>query len=53
MSDREKDIEILTPRHQLTILERRLGDERPRFRPQQRAFLTALLSAWIHQSMTV
>ena len=44
LSDREKDVEILALRHQLTVLQRQLGDERPRFRPEDRAFLAALLS---------
>jgi putative transposase len=43
MSDRDKDTEILALRHQITILERRLGDARPRFSPGDRAFLAALL----------
>jgi hypothetical protein len=25
MSDRDKDVEILVPRHQITVLERQLG----------------------------
>lgn len=44
MGDREKDVEILALRHQLSVLQRQLGDERPRFRPEDRAFLAALLS---------
>jgi transposase InsO family protein len=44
LSDREKDVEILALRHQLTVLQRQLGDERPRFRSEDRAFLAALLS---------
>ena len=44
LSDREKDVEILALRHQLTVLQRQLGDERPRFRPEDRAPLAALLS---------
>jgi hypothetical protein len=28
MSDREKDVEILALRHQLTVLQRQLGDQR-------------------------
>ena len=43
MSDRDKDVEILALRHQITVLERRLGDHRVRFTPSDRAFLTALL----------
>jgi len=31
LSDRNKDAEILALRHQATVLERRLGDARPRF----------------------
>jgi hypothetical protein len=42
-TDREKDIEILALRHQLTILQRQLGDQRPRLRPEDRALLAALL----------
>jgi transposase len=43
MSDRDKDVEILVLRHQITILERELGKGRPRFSPGDRAFLAALL----------
>jgi transposase len=44
MSDREKDVEILALRHQLTVLQRQLGDQRPQLRPEDRAFLAALLA---------
>lgn len=43
MTDREKDIEILALRHQITVLHRQLGDQRPRLRPEDRTFLAALL----------
>ncbi|CAL9574722.1 hypothetical protein SUDANB95_04870 [Actinosynnema sp. ALI-1.44] len=43
MSDRDKDTEILALRHQIVVLERQLGDARPRFSPGDRAFLAALL----------
>lgn len=43
MSDRDKDVEVLALRHQITILERQLGDTRPRFSPGDRAILAALL----------
>ncbi|ROP41851.1 integrase [Saccharothrix texasensis] len=43
LSDRDKDTEILALRHQITLLERQLGDARPRFSPSDRAFLAALL----------
>ncbi|AHH98848.1 hypothetical protein [Kutzneria albida] len=43
MTNREKDIEILALRHQLTILQRQLGDQRPQLRPADRTFLAALL----------
>ncbi|WP_232837438.1 helix-turn-helix domain-containing protein [Lentzea terrae] len=43
MSDRDKDTEILALRHQITVLERQLGKTRPRFSPDDRAFLAALL----------
>ncbi|TDD32405.1 helix-turn-helix domain-containing protein [Saccharopolyspora elongata] len=43
MSGRDKDIEILALRHQITVLERQLGQERVRFSPAERAFLAALL----------
>ncbi|AHH98741.1 integrase core domain-containing protein [Kutzneria albida] len=39
MTDREKDIEILALRHQLTVLQRQLGDQRP----EDRALLAALV----------
>jgi hypothetical protein len=43
VSDRDKDIEILALRHQITVLERQLGGTRPRFSSANRAFLAALL----------
>jgi hypothetical protein len=39
MTDGEKDVEILALRHQLTVLQRQLGNQRPRLRPEDRAFL--------------
>ena len=42
MSDHAKDIEILALRHQITVLERQLGGDKPRFTPADRAFLAAL-----------
>ena len=44
MTDREKDVEILALRHQLTVLRRQLSDQRPRLRPEDRALLAALLA---------
>ncbi len=43
MRDHEKDVEILTLRHQITVLERQLGGQRVRFDASDRAFLAALL----------
>ncbi|MFF7601625.1 hypothetical protein [Streptomyces mirabilis] len=43
MSDRDKDAEILAPRHQITVLERQLGTGKVRFTPSDRAFPAALL----------
>jgi putative transposase len=43
MSDRDKDTEILVLRHQIVVLQRQLGAQRPRFRPSDRALLGALL----------
>jgi hypothetical protein len=40
--DRDKDIEILSLRHQLAVLQRQL-DGRVRFEPVDRAWLAALL----------
>ncbi|MFI7706554.1 helix-turn-helix domain-containing protein [Nonomuraea sp. NPDC049480] len=46
MSDRDKDVEILVLRHQIAVLERQLGaDTRVKFAPEDRAFLTALLTS--------
>jgi len=33
MSDRDKEVEILSLRHQIMVLERQLGKARPRFSP--------------------
>jgi putative transposase len=43
MSDRAKDTEILVLHHQIAILQRQLGAQRPRFDPSHRALLAALL----------
>ena len=43
VSDRDKDVEILAPRHQIAVLERQLGRTRPRISLADRAFLAALL----------
>ncbi|MFE7393235.1 hypothetical protein [Streptomyces sp. NPDC057582] len=43
MSDRDKDVEILALRHQITVLERQLGGQRVRFTASDRAFRAALL----------
>ena len=43
VSDRDKEVEILALRHQITVLERQLGKTRPRFSLVDRAFLAALL----------
>ena len=43
VSDRDKDVEILPLRHQITVLERQLGKTRPQFFPADRIFLAALL----------
>ena len=43
VSDRDKDVEILALRHQITVLERQLGATRPRLLPSARALLAALL----------
>jgi putative transposase len=42
MSNRDKDVEILALRHQITVLERQLGKEKLRFDASDRAFLAAL-----------
>src|SRR4051812_39763579 len=41
--DRDKDIEILSLRHQLAVLERQLDGQQIRFAPADRAWLAALL----------
>jgi transposase len=43
MRNRDKDLEILALRHQITVLERQIGKEKVRFTPSDRAFLAALL----------
>lgn len=47
MSDRGKDIEILALRHQLTVLQRQLGDHRPQLRPEDRALLADSSRRWL------
>jgi hypothetical protein len=47
VSDRDKDVEILALRHQITVLERQLGaDTRVRFAPEDRAFL----AVWVPET---
>ena len=48
MSDRDKDAEILALRHQLTVLQRQLGNDRPAFAGPDRALLPALLQPLPH-----
>ncbi|WP_223839058.1 hypothetical protein [Saccharopolyspora pogona] len=43
MSDRDKGVEILALRQQITVLKRQLDKKRVRFIPSDRAFLAALL----------
>jgi putative transposase len=43
MSDRDKDVEILALRHQLTVLHRQLGTEKVQFDATDRALLAAPL----------
>ena len=43
VSDRDKDVEILALRHQITVLEPQLGTTLPRLLPSDRALLAALL----------
>jgi putative transposase len=50
VSDRDKDVEILAIRHQITVPERQLGTTLPRFCPGDRAFLAALLH-WLPRDM--
>ncbi|GAA3469252.1 hypothetical protein GCM10018965_038050 [Nonomuraea roseola] len=46
MGARDKDVEILVLRHQITVLERQLGaGTRVRFAPEDRVFLAALLTS--------
>jgi hypothetical protein len=44
MGERDKDAEILALRHQVTVLQRQLGDRKVRSTPVDRTFLAALLS---------
>ncbi|MEU1630780.1 hypothetical protein ABZ746_37120 [Streptomyces sp. NPDC020096] len=43
MSGGEKDVEILALRNQLAVMERQLPGAHPRFTPEDRALLAALL----------
>ena len=49
--DRGKDAEILALRHQITVLERQLGDRKVRFTPADRTFLAALLAPLPRQAL--
>src|SRR5262245_28212712 len=51
MGDRDKDIEILIPRHQITVLQRQLGADRAKFAPKDRATLAALLAPLPRQTL--
>jgi hypothetical protein len=42
MADRAKDAKILTPPHQIMVLERQLHGQKAQFTPTDRAFLAAL-----------
>ncbi|MHC5264008.1 hypothetical protein ACYSUO_39535 [Streptomyces sp. UC4497] len=44
MSNRDKDAEILALRHQLAVLQRQLGADRPKFAPEDRVLIAALLA---------
>jgi hypothetical protein len=50
-SDRDKEVEILALRHQLTVLRRQLGGQPVRFEPADRAWLAALLSTMPRPSL--
>src|SRR5258705_11955913 len=43
MSDRDKDAEIVVLRHEIAVLQRQLGTQKPQFDPSDRALLAALL----------
>ena len=51
MGDRAKDVEILAPRHQITVLERQLGQRPVRFTAADRALLAALLHRLPRQAL--
>jgi putative transposase len=51
MTDQDKDIEILVLRHQVALLQRRLGTKRVRFNPADRALLAALLHRLPRQTL--
>ncbi|WP_026423340.1 integrase core domain-containing protein [Actinokineospora inagensis] len=51
MADHEKDLEILALRHQLAVLRRQLGDQRPRLLPEDRALLAILLAPLARASL--
>ena len=43
VSDHDKDVEILTLRRQVAVLQRQSGPDKARFQPTDRALLAALL----------
>jgi hypothetical protein len=51
LSDRDKDIEILALRHQITVLQWQLGGTRTRFNPADWALLAATLHRLPRQTL--
>jgi hypothetical protein len=48
MSDRDKDTEILALRHQITVLQRQLGDQKVRLQPSGRCCVGGSTDALDH-----
>jgi putative transposase len=54
VSDRNKEIEILALRHQITVKERQLGTTRPQFLSSDRALLACrgrILGRWFDRGL--
>jgi transposase len=50
-SDRDRDVEILTLRHQIAVLQLQVDGQRIQFQPADRALLAAFLHTWLRPTL--